>query len=57
MPKLVLRNKVTNKEFEILGFNKEAQTIRLKGPNTEFDEPYKSKEDLERLGYVIEQQV
>ena len=40
MPKLVLRNKVTNKEFEILGFNKEAQTIRLKGPNTEFDEPY-----------------
>lgn len=55
MTRLVFRNTVTGKTYDVVRLDKERGVVILKGPNAQFEEPY-DKENFKRLGYVLEKQ-
>ncbi len=56
MPKLFLRNTVTQKRYEIVQFHKEAGEVSIVGPSgTPFREKF-DKDKLEGMNYVLEKE-
>lgn len=55
MTQLYFRHQSTGKRYKIVAFDKEAGVVVLKGPTTEFREPY-DKERFARMGYVLERE-
>lgn len=53
--KLFLEHRETKRRYSVIGFDKEAGTIRLKGEVAEFDEPF-DKERLTRMGYDLKKE-
>lgn len=51
MPQFLV-NTETGREFQVVSLNKAEGTITLKGPNTEFTEPY-DKERFKANGYTL----
>lgn len=47
-----LRHSETGREFKVVSLDKEAGTIKLAGPNTEFTEPF-DKERFKANGYTL----
>ncbi len=46
------KNEKTGKKYLVLSFDKEAGTVRLKGPFGEFSEPY-DKDRFVKMGYKL----
>lgn len=54
MAEVYFENEKTGKKYLVLKFDREAGTVRLKGPQGEFDEKY-DKEHFKKLGYTLRQ--
>lgn len=52
MTKAYLEHEKTGKRFEVLGLNREAGTVKLKGEFATFEEPF-DKERLKKMGYSL----
>lgn len=52
MMKVFLVNTKTKKEYEVVGIDKDTNTMTLKGPHTTFTHPF-DKEGVQKLGYTL----
>lgn len=52
MPEIYFENEKTGKRYQIIQFDKDAGTVRLKGEHGEFTEPY-DKDKFLNMGYTL----